>query len=51
MSPMYKEGEPAAALKEKGYDHVYVEGQGTHNSRHGAMLLPEALTWLWRDVR
>mgnify|MGYP003837896641 CR=1 FL=1 len=41
----------AAALKEKGYDHVYVEGQGTHNSRHGAMLLPEALTWLWRDVR
>ncbi|NBV47703.1 MAG: esterase family protein [Verrucomicrobia bacterium] len=41
----------AAALKEKGYDHIYVEGQGTHNSRHGAMLLPEALTWLWRDVR
>ena len=41
----------AAALKEKGYDHIYVEGQGTHNSRHGAQLLPEALTWLWRDIR
>lgn len=41
----------AAALKEKGYDHVYVEGEGTHNSKHGAMLLPQALRWLWRDVR
>ena len=32
------------------YVHVYIEGQGTHHSRHVAMLLPEALTWLWRDV-
>jgi enterochelin esterase family protein len=41
----------ADAWKAKGYDHKFVMGEGTHNSRHGAMLLPEALTWLWRDVR
>jgi len=41
----------ADAWKAKGYDHKFVMGEGTHNGRHGAMLLPEALTWLWRDVR
>ena len=39
----------AAALDEKGYDHKFVFGEGTHNPRHGAMLLPDALRWLWRD--
>ena len=41
----------AEAWKAKGYDYKFVMGEGTHNGRHGAMLLPEALTWLWRDVR
>ena len=41
----------AAAWKAKGYDFQFVMGEGPHNGRHGAQLLPEALTWLWRDVR
>ncbi|MEI6713190.1 MAG: alpha/beta hydrolase-fold protein [Verrucomicrobiota bacterium] len=41
----------AEAWKAKGYDYQFVFGEGTHNARHGAMLLPEALKWLWRDVR
>ena len=41
----------ADAWKAKGYDYKFVMGEGTHNGRHGAMLLPEALTWLWRDIR
>ena len=39
----------AAAWKEKGYDHQFVFGEGTHNPKHGASLLPDALRWLWRD--
>jgi enterochelin esterase family protein len=39
----------AAALAEKGYDHKFVFGEGTHNPKHGASLLPDALRWLWRD--
>jgi enterochelin esterase-like enzyme len=39
----------AAALDEKQYDHQFVFGEGTHNPRHGASLLPYALRWLWRD--
>lgn len=39
----------AAALDEKGYDHKFVFGEGTHNPKHGASILPEALRWLWRD--
>ncbi len=41
----------AAAWKAKGYDYQFILGEGTHNGRHGAQLLPEAMTWLWRDVR
>jgi enterochelin esterase family protein len=41
----------ADAWKAKGYDYQFVMGEGTHNGRHGAQLLPEAMTWLWRDVR
>ena len=41
----------ADAWQAKGYDYKFVMGEGTHNGRHGAQLLPEALTWLWRDVR
>lgn len=39
----------AAALVEKGYDHQFVFGEGAHNARHGASILPYALRWLWRD--
>jgi enterochelin esterase family protein len=41
----------AEAWKAKGYDYKFVLGEGTHNGRHGAQLLPEAMTWLWRDIR
>ena len=38
----------ASALRFMGYDHKFVLGDGSHNSRHGAAILPEALRWLWR---
>jgi len=38
----------AAALDAKGYDHKFVVGEGTHNSKHAASILPDALRWLWR---
>jgi hypothetical protein len=40
-----------SALKEKGYDVQFVFGEGTHNPKHGASILPDALRWLWRDYR
>lgn len=39
----------ASALEFAGYDHTTVWGEGGHNSRHGASILPEAMRWLWRD--
>ena len=39
----------AAALKEKGYDHEFVFGEGVHSGNHGTQLFPEAMRWLWRD--
>jgi enterochelin esterase-like enzyme len=39
----------AAAWKEKGYDHVFVQGEGTHDGRHASMLFPDAMRWMWRD--
>jgi len=41
----------ADAWKAKGYDYQFVMGEGTHDGRHGGMLFPEAMKWLWRDVR
>jgi len=38
----------ASALRFMGYDHKFVLGDGSHNSRHGGAILPEALRWLWR---
>ncbi|MFM8421199.1 MAG: SMP-30/gluconolactonase/LRE family protein, partial [Verrucomicrobiota bacterium] len=38
----------ASALAFAGYDHRLDFGDGAHNDRHGAVLLPEALRWLWR---
>lgn len=39
----------AAAFEAKGYDHKFVFGDGTHSSRHGASIFPDAMRWLWRD--
>jgi enterochelin esterase family protein len=38
-----------AALKYKGYDHLFIRGVGQHNSKHEAAVLPDGLKWLWRD--
>lgn len=40
-----------AALKGKGYEVEFVFGEGAHNSKHGASILPDALRWLWRGYR
>jgi enterochelin esterase family protein len=39
----------AAALDEKGYDHKFVFGEGVHSAKHGTMLFPDAMRWMWRD--
>jgi enterochelin esterase-like enzyme len=38
-----------AALDEKGYDHKFVVGEGTHNGRHAAAIFPDVMRWMWRD--
>ena len=38
----------AASLKYAGYDYKFVLGEGTHNGKHGASMLPDTLRWLWR---
>lgn len=38
----------AAALKFAGYDYQFVLGEGTHNGKHGAALLPDTLRWIWK---
>lgn len=38
----------AAALKFSGYDYQLILGEGTHNGKHGAALLPNTLRWLWQ---
>jgi len=38
----------AAALKFAGYDYQFVLGEGTHNGKHGAAMLPDTLRWLWK---
>jgi enterochelin esterase-like enzyme len=38
----------AAALKFAGYDYQFVLGEGTHNGKHGAAMLPDTLRWLWQ---
>jgi len=39
----------AEAFKKKGYDHQFVFGEGSHSARHGTMLFPDAMRWMWRD--
>ncbi|MEN9576378.1 MAG: hypothetical protein RL514_4233 [Verrucomicrobiota bacterium] len=41
----------AAALKEKGYDHKFVFGEGVHSGNHGTQLFPDAMRWIWRDAK
>jgi enterochelin esterase family protein len=36
-----------AALRFKGYEHKFVMGEEGHNGRHGGVLMPESLVWLW----
>jgi enterochelin esterase family protein len=35
-----------AALEEKGYDHKFTVGEGTHNGRHGAAIFPDVMRWM-----
>jgi len=41
----------AASLKYMGYDYAFAFGDGGHNGKHGGVILPESLEWLWRDVK
>lgn len=41
----------AKSLAFKGYDYKFVFGEGTHNAKHGASILPDSLRWLWRDYK
>ena len=38
----------ASALGFAGYDHRFVFGDGAHNGKHGGVILPDSLRWLWR---
>jgi len=40
----------AAALAEAGYDFRLVLGDGTHQSNHGGVLLPDALRWVFSSA-
>jgi len=40
----------AASLRFMGYDYRFVYGDGPHGGKHGGVLMPESLTWLWRDT-
>ena len=39
----------ALSLKFKGYDYQFEYGDGGHSGKHGGMLLPDSLRWLWKD--
>jgi sugar lactone lactonase YvrE/predicted alpha/beta superfamily hydrolase len=36
------------ALEWAGYEVRHVWGEGRHSGRHGAMILPDAMRWLWK---
>jgi gluconolactonase len=38
-----------SALQYSGYDVQHIWGDGGHNSKHSASILPDALRWTWRD--
>ncbi len=39
----------AKSLAFKKYDYKFVGGVGAHSGKHGGVIMPESLTWLWRD--
>ena len=41
----------AASLKFMGYDYRFAYGDGGHNGKHGGVILPESLKWLWREAK
>lgn len=38
-----------SALKYAGYEVNHAWGEGGHNGKQGAAIMPDALRWLWRD--
>lgn len=38
-----------SALQYAGYDVKHAWGEGGHNGKHAAAIMPEILTWIWRD--
>jgi len=40
----------AASLRIMGYDYRFAYGDGPHGGKHGGVLMPESLSWLWRDT-
>ena len=38
-----------SALQYAGYDVKHVWGEGGHNGKQGAAIMPDALRWLWKD--
>jgi enterochelin esterase family protein len=38
----------AAALRHMNYDYRFAYGDGGHNGKHGGVILPDSLRWLWR---
>ena len=41
----------AATFKHMGYDYTLAYGDGGHNGKHGGVLMPESLKWLWRETK
>ncbi len=37
-----------SALRYAGYDVEHAWGDGGHNGKHGAAVMPDALRWLWK---
>jgi enterochelin esterase-like enzyme len=40
----------ASSLKFMDYDYKLVFGDGGHNGKHGGVILPDSLRWLWRNT-
>jgi len=41
----------ASSLQYKSYNYIFITGTGAHNGKHGGSVLPEALKWLWSDIK
>lgn len=41
----------ASALRFMEYDYKLVYGDGGHNGKHGGVILPDSMRWLWRDTK